>query len=123
MERRVIPNLTTFAKVAPIVWFVFGGYMLFTGHFQTNSLINAFIAISIYFFLGPAVAAFLALIPSIPYIALAYIALFLAKKNLPFISMFSMLLYFLFTTIFFIIIVVWTIYIGNWTIGAINGIF
>ena len=122
MDKRVIPNLYIFAKVAPFVWFVFGAYMLITGHFQVNNFVNAFIALTVYFTLGTAISSFLAFIPAIPYILLTLVTLFVAKMNIPAISITAALLYNLLIIIFILVVALWTIYIGNWTIGTVTRI-
>lgn len=122
IEKRVVPNLTIFATVAPIVWFIFGAFKLITGQFHADNLLNAFITITIYFTVGTAASALSAFIPAILYILLGIIIVFIVRKNIPLISRLAADLLTLLTFIFIIIVAIWTIYIGNWTIGVINGL-
>jgi hypothetical protein len=120
---KINPNLTAFAKFAPIVWVVYGIYMLVTRHFQVNGFINAFIVLSLYFSIGTAISSFLAFIPSLPFILFFHILLSIMKRvnghTLSAIVVIYRLLYF----VFFLIIAVWTIFISNWTIKTVNGFF
>jgi len=104
------------AKFGAFVWVVYGIYALFFAHKLEVTLIGFMIFFPLYFFVGSALAAMSAMIPCAP----MYISNTLYHKfRNPMLNALATILT-MFTWVF---VIIWIIFVANWCIGIMNGIF